>query len=116
MQSDFNYIHINYDVRTRFAGGSTSHIGSCWCGSDQYCMCTPSLAIDAVIEVLPDPDTRGGGRGDAPGVVLVQRGVPPYGYALPGGFVDVGEEVEAATVREVREETNLTLSRGMMVL
>jgi hypothetical protein len=34
-----------------FAGGAPNHKGSCWCGSDDYCMCTPSLAIDALIEV-----------------------------------------------------------------
>ncbi|HVL87110.1 MAG TPA: NUDIX hydrolase [Candidatus Thermoplasmatota archaeon] len=43
------------------------------------------------------------------GVVLVRRGRPPFAgrYALPGGFVDVGETTEAAVVREVLEETGL---------
>ena len=40
-------------------------------------------------------------------VVLVQRRNPPYGWALPGGFVDYGETLEAAAVREAREETGL---------
>ena len=66
--------------------------GSCWCGKDGYCMCTPSLAIDALIEVI---DTN-----NQPAVVLVKRGVPPYHHAIPGGFVDVGESVEDATRRE----------------
>ncbi|MEW5773913.1 MAG: NUDIX hydrolase [Thermodesulfobacteriota bacterium] len=41
------------------------------------------------------------------GVVLVERRNPPLGFALPGGFVDYGETVERAAVREAREETGL---------
>lgn len=74
--------------------------GSCWCGKDGYCMCTPSLAIDAIIEVPKEP---------FPMLVLVKRGVPPKGYAITGGFVDVGESIEDATIREVKEETNLDI-------
>jgi 8-oxo-dGTP diphosphatase len=40
-------------------------------------------------------------------VVLVERRNPPLGWALPGGFVDYGETLEAAAVREAREETGL---------
>jgi 8-oxo-dGTP diphosphatase len=40
-------------------------------------------------------------------VVLVERRHEPRGWALPGGFVDVGETLEAAAVREAREETGL---------
>lgn len=43
-------------------------------------------------------------------VVLVRRRYPPPGWALPGGFVDVGETVEAAAVREAREETGLEVT------
>jgi 8-oxo-dGTP diphosphatase len=56
---------------------------------------TPALTTDVVI-LLPD------GR-----VVLVRRKHPPPGWALPGGFVDVGETVEAAALREAKEETGL---------
>ena len=57
---------------------------------------TPLLTVDGV--VVEDG-----------AVLLIRRGHPPFvgQYALPGGFVDVGETVEAAVVREVREETGL---------
>jgi 8-oxo-dGTP diphosphatase len=55
---------------------------------------TPLVAADAIIEV------RGG-------VVLIERKNPPFGWAIPGGFVDVGESVWRAAAREAKEETSL---------
>ncbi|KAF0192155.1 MAG: ADP-ribose pyrophosphatase [Gammaproteobacteria bacterium] len=59
---------------------------------------TPLLAADIIIEM-----------DDRPGlpIVLIERRNPPYGWALPGGFVDIGETLEQAALREAREETSL---------
>ena len=75
--------------------------GSCWCGADKYCLCTPSLAIEAIIELSNGEEVK---------ILLVKRKNPPHKYAIPGGFVNVGESVEDACRREVREETNLTIT------
>jgi 8-oxo-dGTP diphosphatase len=58
----------------------------------------PVPTADVIIEV---------GRGADRRVVLIRRKNPPPGWALPGGFVDRGETVAAAAVREAREETSL---------
>jgi ADP-ribose pyrophosphatase YjhB (NUDIX family) len=43
------------------------------------------------------------------GIVLIERKNPPYGWALPGGFVDYGESLEASAEREAKEETSLDI-------
>ena len=50
------------------------------------------------------------------GIVLVRRRFPPLGWALPGGFVDYGEAVEAAAVREALDETGLVVRLTKLVV
>lgn len=59
----------------------------------------PAPTIDLIIEIEDEA-----GR---PGIVLIKRGHYPPGWALPGGFVEYGETLEQAAVREGREETSL---------
>ncbi|MEW6427973.1 MAG: NUDIX hydrolase [Thermodesulfobacteriota bacterium] len=56
----------------------------------------PLVTVDAIIQM-------------AGGIVLIERRNPPFGWALPGGFVDYGETLEQAVLRETREETGLEL-------
>ena len=59
----------------------------------------PVHPVDIIIEMEDEAGARG--------IVLIKRKNPPYGWAIPGGFVDYGETLETAAVREAREETSL---------
>jgi ADP-ribose pyrophosphatase YjhB (NUDIX family) len=57
----------------------------------------PLPTVDIIIEIDPN-------------IVLIERKNPPHGWALPGGFVDYGESLTDAAVREAKEETSLDVT------
>jgi 8-oxo-dGTP diphosphatase len=68
---------------------------SCGSGVKQYQ--NPFPTVDIIIELDR-------------GIILIERRNEPLGWALPGGFVDYGESLESAAIREAREETSLDIS------
>ena len=67
------------------------------CGAQVKSYRNPFPTVDIIIE-LQD------------GIVLIERKNPPHGWALPGGFVDYGESLEEAAIREAREETSIEVT------
>jgi ADP-ribose pyrophosphatase YjhB (NUDIX family) len=63
----------------------------------------PVPTVDVIIEV---------GSRSPRGIVLIRRKNPPFGWALPGGFVGYGESLEEAALREAKEETSLDVRLG----
>ncbi len=60
----------------------------------------PAPTVDLIIELVDRPNRP---------IVLIERLNPPYGWALPGGFIDYGESAETAAIRESKEETGLVV-------
>ena len=68
------------------------------CGKEIEKTIHPYSTVDMIIEM------------ENGGIILIKRKNPPFGWALPGGFVDYGESLEEAAVREAREETSLEIT------
>ena len=68
---------------------------------------TPLVSADTIIEIDDENGTKG--------IVLIERKNPPYGWAIPGGFVDVGETMEQAAVREAKEEVCLDVKLNCLL-
>jgi len=69
-----------------------------FCGKPVSLYRNPVPTVDVIIEI------------DGQGIILIKRKNPPPGWALPGGFVDYGETLEDAAIREALEETSLNVT------
>ncbi len=67
---------------------------------------TPELTVDIIIEMRDQPGNP---------IVLIKRKYEPLGWAIPGGFVDVGETVSQAAIREALEETCLEVELDILL-
>ncbi len=67
------------------------------CGKTVFIYQNPIPTVDIIIEL------------EQRGIILIKRKNPPYGWAIPGGFVDYGESLEETAIREAKEETGLDI-------
>lgn len=69
----------------------------------------PTPTVDIIIEWSNGGNISTGTR-PSPSVILIERLNEPFGWALPGGFMDYGESAATAAIREAKEETNLDVT------
>ena len=81
--------------RPRSSAGRKDELSCPHCGKVVEKYRNPFPTVDIVIEL------------DKHGIVLIKRKNPPFGWAIPGGYVDYGESFEDAAIREAYEETDL---------
>jgi len=104
------------------AGGKiTTYLGEPYVPFKDTLLASNGLIHEEMLEILKNkhPETFKPFRNPLPavdviieysdGIVLIERKNPPLGWALPGGFIEYGERVEEAAVREAKEETNLEI-------
>lgn len=82
------------------------HVSCPHCGEMMEKYRNPFPTVDIIIETNSVPPQKQASREDT-GIILIKRKNPPTGWALPGGFVDYGESLESAAIREAEEETSL---------
>ncbi|MBP7654288.1 NUDIX hydrolase [Candidatus Dependentiae bacterium] len=81
--------------------GTTKKIQCVKCGNEWETWNNPIPTVDALIEIYENKEYKG--------IVLIERKNFPYGWAIPGGFMDYGETAEYTAVREAKEETGLNV-------
>ena len=87
---------------------STTQVITCpSCGANSHVLNNPIPTVDIIIEIEDNSKNNS--------IILIERKNEPFGWAIPGGFVDYGESVEEAAIREAEEETNLVVELSYLL-